>query len=116
VAAVLLMLVAVDRIEAFRCWRPSSSFAAEIIVTGLREFLAELRVKVPVSRMAKWKTTAQILALGFLIGGKAGPDWLHGHRDRHCQPVDRRAADALHRVRLCTTGLQAMDAQAAAGA
>ncbi len=41
----------------------------EITVSGLREYLAEIQVNVPVSRLAKWKTTFQILALGFLIVG-----------------------------------------------
>ena len=43
----------------------------EIAVSGLREFLGGLRVSVPVSRLAKWKTTLQILALGALIFGGA---------------------------------------------
>ena len=48
----------------------------EILVSGLREFLAEIQVRMPVSRLAKWKTTFQIGSLGFLIVGSAGPDWL----------------------------------------
>jgi CDP-diacylglycerol--glycerol-3-phosphate 3-phosphatidyltransferase/cardiolipin synthase len=38
----------------------------------LREFLAELRVSVPVSTIAKWKTTLQLVAVGFLVVGHAG--------------------------------------------
>jgi cardiolipin synthase len=38
----------------------------------LREYLAELRVSVPVTRLAKWKTTLQLIAVGFLIAGDAG--------------------------------------------
>ena len=51
----------------------------EIIVSGLREFLAELQVSVPVSALAKWKTTFQMVALGALILGGAVPDmaWVH---------------------------------------
>jgi len=44
----------------------------EISVSGLREFLAELRVSVPVTRLAKWKTTMQMVAIGFLLAGPAG--------------------------------------------
>ena len=44
----------------------------EILVSGLREYLAELRVSVPVTRLAKWKTTLQLIAVGFLICGEAG--------------------------------------------
>jgi cardiolipin synthase len=51
----------------------------EIIVSGLREFLAELRVSMPVSHLAKWKTTFQLVALGALILGGAVPaqEWVH---------------------------------------
>ena len=45
----------------------------EIAVSGLREFMAELRVSVPVSSLAKWKTTLQLVALGALILGGAVP-------------------------------------------
>jgi cardiolipin synthase len=48
----------------------------EILVSGLREYLAGLHVGVPVSQLAKWKTLLQMLALGFLILGDAGlPAW-----------------------------------------
>ena len=52
----------------------------EIIVSGLREFLAELKVSMPVSSLAKWKTTFQLVALGALILGGALPAqaWVHG--------------------------------------
>jgi len=47
----------------------------EIAVSGLREFLGGLQVSVPVSRLAKWKTTLQIVCLGALILGKGTPWW-----------------------------------------
>ena len=47
-------------------------------MSGLREFLAELNVSVPVSRVAKWKTAAQLMAIGFLIAGQAGEKLLPG--------------------------------------
>ncbi len=47
----------------------------EIAVSGLREFLAGLQVSVPVTKLAKWKTTFQILSLGALILGGALPRW-----------------------------------------
>lgn len=49
----------------------------EILVSGLREFLAEIRVGVPVSRLAKWKTGVQMGAIFLLLLGPAGPGWLH---------------------------------------
>ena len=47
----------------------------EIAVSGLREFLGGLLVSVPVSKLAKWKTTFQLVALGALILGGALPGW-----------------------------------------
>ncbi len=47
----------------------------EIAVSGLREFLGGLQVSVPVSKLAKWKTTFQLVALGALILGGALPGW-----------------------------------------
>ena len=47
----------------------------EIAVSGLREFLGGLQVSVPVSRLAKWKTTFQLVSLGALILGVALPGW-----------------------------------------
>ncbi|MBD59454.1 MAG: CDP-diacylglycerol--glycerol-3-phosphate 3-phosphatidyltransferase [Citromicrobium sp.] len=46
----------------------------EIIVSGLREFLGGIQVSVPVSRLAKWKTTLQMIALGLLILSGALPE------------------------------------------
>jgi cardiolipin synthase len=53
-------------------WAAIIILCREILVSGLREFLAELRVSVPVTRLAKWKTFGQLLAIGFLLAGKAG--------------------------------------------
>jgi cardiolipin synthase len=72
VAACLLMLVYDRAIEGPTVWAAIVILCREILVSGLREFLAELKVSVPVSRVAKWKTTLQLLALGFLIAGPAG--------------------------------------------
>ena len=48
----------------------------EIAVSGLREFLGGLQVSVPVTQLAKWKTTSQLISLGSLILGKALPGWV----------------------------------------
>ncbi|MBV9521153.1 MAG: CDP-diacylglycerol--glycerol-3-phosphate 3-phosphatidyltransferase, partial [Alphaproteobacteria bacterium] len=72
VAAVLLMLVADHTITSFSIWAAIVILCREILVSGLREYLAELKVSVPVSKVAKWKTTLQLVALGFLIAGRAG--------------------------------------------
>ncbi|WP_246215632.1 CDP-diacylglycerol--glycerol-3-phosphate 3-phosphatidyltransferase [Microvirga makkahensis] len=78
VAACLLMLVADKTIQSWDIWAALVILCREILVSGLREFLAELKVGVPVSRVAKWKTTFQLLSLGFLIAGPAGETVLPG--------------------------------------
>lgn len=72
VASSLLMLAADGTILGWSLWAAFVILCREILVSGLREFLAELRVSVPVSRLAKWKTTVQLVAIGFLIAGEAG--------------------------------------------
>ncbi|MEP3247313.1 MAG: CDP-diacylglycerol--glycerol-3-phosphate 3-phosphatidyltransferase [Sneathiella sp.] len=74
VAAVLLFLVGVDRITDWALVPAGIILCREIMVSGLREFLAELRVGMPVSKLAKWKTASQILALCFLLGGPAAQE------------------------------------------
>ena len=78
VAACLLVLVADHTISGWSLWAAIVILCREILVSGLREFLAELRVSVPVSTVAKWKTTLQMVALGFLIAGRAGEHVLPG--------------------------------------
>jgi len=72
VSSCLLMLAADGTIRGWALWAAIVILCREILVSGLREYLAELRVSVPVSRLAKWKTTWQLIAVGFLICGEAG--------------------------------------------
>ena len=74
VAAVILLLVAVDSLAGLALLPALIILCREILVSGLREYLAEIRVSLPVSKLAKWKTAIQMVALGFLIVGPAGPD------------------------------------------
>ena len=76
VASVLLMLVAFQRVGPWSYLPALVILLREIMVSGLREFLAEMRVLVPVTRLAKAKTTVQMVALGFLIVGSAAPHWI----------------------------------------
>jgi CDP-diacylglycerol--glycerol-3-phosphate 3-phosphatidyltransferase len=85
VAAVLMMLISsrkanpVPEIEGLHIIAALIILLREITVSGLREFLAGLQVSVPVSALAKWKTTLQLVALGALILGGAFPmqPWVH---------------------------------------
>jgi len=72
VASSLLMLAAENTIHGWALLAAIVILCREILVSGLREYLAELRVSVPVTRLAKWKTTLQLVAVGFLICGEAG--------------------------------------------
>ncbi len=75
IAAVLLLLVGLDRIGGLTLLPAVVILCREILVSGLREFLAEVQVSVPVSRLAKLKTVLQLIVLGFLIVGEAGPQF-----------------------------------------
>src|SRR6478672_3760525 len=85
VAAVLIMLISsrkanpVPEIDGLHIIAALVILLREIIVSGLREFLGPLNVSMPVSRLAKWKTTLQLVALGALILGGALPqmEWVH---------------------------------------
>ncbi len=74
VAAVILMLVAFDRVTGPAILAGLVILCREMLVSGLREFLADIKVGVPVSGLAKWKTLIQMLTLGFLIVGDAAPE------------------------------------------
>ncbi len=73
VGAAILMLVHFDRAPILPAL---VILCREIMVSGLREFLAEVQVGMPVSRLAKWKTGVQMTAIAFLLAGSAAPWWL----------------------------------------
>ena len=85
VAAVIMMLVSSRKesgepiIHGLHILPALTILLREIFVSGLREFLAPLKVSVPVSSLAKWKTTLQLVALGALILAGAVPEqaWVH---------------------------------------
>lgn len=76
VGAVLLMLVYDRTIQGPAIFAAVIILMREILVSGLREFLAELNVKILVSRLAKWKTAFQMVALGALLAGPAAERFL----------------------------------------
>ncbi|HCL66872.1 MAG TPA: CDP-diacylglycerol--glycerol-3-phosphate 3-phosphatidyltransferase [Rhizobium sp.] len=72
VASVLLLMAADGTIAGWSLWAAITILCREILVSGLREYLAALKVSVPVTRIAKWKTTLQMIAIAFLLAGPAG--------------------------------------------
>jgi cardiolipin synthase (CMP-forming) len=78
VGSCLLMLAADRTLHGWVLCAAVIILCREILVSGLREYLAELRVSVPVTALAKWKTTLQLIAVGFLIAGRAGDAVVRG--------------------------------------
>ncbi len=72
VSACLLLLAADGSIAGWSIWAAIVILSREILVSGLREYLADLKVSLPVTQLAKWKTTLQMVALAFLLAGPAG--------------------------------------------
>lgn len=72
-----LLLLAADTdhragIAGWTLWAAVIILCREILVSGLREYLAALKVSVPVTWLAKWKTAIQMIAIAFLLAGPAG--------------------------------------------
>jgi len=77
VAATIVMLVHSGIVHGWAVIAALIILLREITVSGLREYLAGLQVSLPVSRLAKWKTAAQMIALGALIlVGTVSAPWL----------------------------------------
>ena len=76
VAAVILMLVFTRDVDGWHVIAALVILLREMIVSGLREFLAGLQISVPVSALAKWKTTFQLVSLGGIILAGSLPDWI----------------------------------------
>lgn len=76
VAAVLLMMTGFGQVSGLVVLPAVVILCREILVSGLREFLAEINIGVPVSTLAKWKTVIQMFAIGFLMVGDHGPDFI----------------------------------------
>ena len=72
VAVVLLVLSADEILRGGHLWAAVIIMSREVLVSGLREYLGELQVSVPVTKIAKYKTAVQMFAIAFLIAGPAG--------------------------------------------
>ena len=67
VAGILIILIAGHHIMGIWVVLPVIILAREFLISGLREFLGPHHVQFPVTTLAKWKTTAQMVAIGALI-------------------------------------------------
>jgi cardiolipin synthase len=81
VASALMLLVGTERLSAAALYPAIVIMLREILVSGLREYLAGIRVGLPVTALAKWKTGVQMGALGALLAGEGsaallGIPWL----------------------------------------
>ncbi len=81
VGVTLLMLVYIGTIQGWSIWAAIIILSREILVSGLREFLAELNVKIHVTQLAKWKTALQFIALAMLLAGPAAEVVVPGTTD-----------------------------------
>jgi len=77
VGAALMMLVGQNRLSPLGLYPAIVIMLREILVSGLREYLARIRIGLPVTRLAKWKTGFQMGALGTLLAGDTSAAWLH---------------------------------------
>jgi cardiolipin synthase len=77
VAAALMMLVGTDRLSSAGLYPAIVIMLREILVSGLREYLAGVRIGLPVTGLAKWKTGFQMGALGALLAGNTTAVLLH---------------------------------------
>jgi cardiolipin synthase len=77
VGAALMMLVGQNRLSGLGLYPAIVIMLREILVSGLREYLAGIRIGLPVTRLAKWKTGFQMGALGTLLAGNTSAVLLH---------------------------------------
>ncbi|HEY3849061.1 MAG TPA: CDP-diacylglycerol--glycerol-3-phosphate 3-phosphatidyltransferase [Acetobacteraceae bacterium] len=77
VGAALMMLVGQNRLSGPALYPAIVIMLREILVSGLREYLAGIRIGLPVTPLAKWKTGFQMGALGTLLAGNTTAQLLH---------------------------------------
>ncbi|GBQ98319.1 CDP-diacylglycerol--glycerol-3-phosphate 3-phosphatidyltransferase [Gluconacetobacter liquefaciens] len=77
VGASLMMLAGTDHLPFGALYPAIIILAREILISGMREFLAATRISLPVTRLAKWKTGIQMTAIGFLLAGDGTGRLLH---------------------------------------
>ena len=79
VAVALMLLIHDETIKDLTLFAALIIISREILVSGLREFLASLQISLPVSSLSKAKTFIQMFALSVLLSGEPGNDFLYGY-------------------------------------
>jgi len=77
VGASLMVMASFHRLPYASLYPAIVILCREILVSGLREYLASFRAKLPVTRLAKWKTGFQMTAIGMLLAGDSTGELLH---------------------------------------
>jgi cardiolipin synthase len=72
IVILLILFAALDRLTGWWILPACIIMFREVLIAGLREFLAPQNIIIHVSKLAKWKTTAQMIAIGFLVIGDFG--------------------------------------------
>ena len=78
VTVALVLLIHDGTISNISLYAAMIIISREILVSGLREFLAKLQVSLPVSSLAKVKTTLQMISISILLAGDPGNELLFG--------------------------------------
>ncbi len=76
IVSVLMILIGFGHITGYWMMAALIIFIREILVSGLREFLGQYKIAVPVTWIGKWKTATQMFACGFLMAGEYGPEFV----------------------------------------
>ena len=77
VAAALVLLVMTDTIKNYEVIAAIIILTREILISGLREFLAKGKISVPVSGLAKIKTFIQMFSIAILLTGETGNKFIN---------------------------------------
>ena len=72
VSTALILLVMNETIQNYEVIAAIIILSREILISGLREFLADVRIKMPVSSLAKVKTFIQMFSIAILLTGETG--------------------------------------------
>lgn len=113
VGACLMVLAGFARLPYLSLWPAIVILCREILVSGMREYLAERRASLPVTRLAKWKTGFQMTAIRLFAGwgwygyaawyamAARGADWLRSALDCRSPDPDHRLGLSHHRFAAC---------------